>query len=192
MIKHKNRQPLSASPRPSVATTPREAATPPRSTYVSKRSMGKKTFCPRCERWKMHVYRGACRTCHKQSAYRAAVEDSGGSDRQKRVEPPTPNRGDDMRPPSSPTAHPPGSEGKIEELSKRLWAGELLWHPRDATFEQCCCPPPPSLRKEEGADDDDDDDDKECFFDADDDDDSAFFGPRAERRRRSGGGGGGG
>jgi hypothetical protein len=68
---------------------------------------------PNCHRL-TRTARGICGRCN--------VGGCGGAG-----EPPQPTKG----PPSSPTAASPGSSAKVEELRRRLWAGEQLWHPLD-------------------------------------------------------------
>lgn len=74
--------------------------------------------------------RGLCWPCYYTSGMRdlyPPVSDKG------RRGPGTGNRA--PPPPEIPTAHLPGTEGKIRVLEERVAAGEGLWHPDDEDGE---------------------------------------------------------
>lgn len=81
--------------------------------------------CLHCGETKYTKARGLCYSCWKVPEVRVLYDmivDNVGEEfgcRQPKLQP-------------EPTEELPGSEGKIEELCRRLEKGQHLWHPKDA------------------------------------------------------------
>lgn len=87
-------------------------------------------FCRHCAKAPAGRPRGLCYQCYRRREIRdlyppAFVARGIG-----------PTTGGDYPQPAEPTAHKPGSPGKMRVLFRRALARCQLWHPRDAKMEE--------------------------------------------------------
>jgi hypothetical protein len=86
--------------------------------------------CRHCRRYAVTRPRGLCWSCHRKPDVRAQYPSE--SKYAKRGE----NFCRRAPLPPAPTPHPPGSAKKIEAMEARALAGEELFHPSDATWDE--------------------------------------------------------
>ena len=80
-----------------------------------------------CRRLRVIACRGLCDVCRKRPEVRRLYPTSRGTGRLG-----VGNGNCGYRLAVRPTAHPPGSPGKVEALEERARLGLSLWHPEDA------------------------------------------------------------